>query len=64
MNKTLDKYQLALQEAKKELQECQERKGFNSCTQCEEIFTCKVRKEYVDATYNSMAKDQGGGFEF
>jgi len=64
MSETEDRYKLALQEAKKELQTCQEKKGFTSCTQCEELFTCKIRKNYVDAAYDSMAKGQGGGFEF
>jgi hypothetical protein len=64
MSETLDKYQLALKEAKKKLLSCQEQKGFNTCTKCSEIFTCKVRKDYVDAVYESMAKGQGGGFEF
>lgn len=64
MSETINKYQLALQEAKKELQSCQEKRGYDSCMRCEEILTCKIRKDYVDAAYDSMAKGQGGGFEF
>ncbi|MDL0107746.1 hypothetical protein NYG93_01420 [Campylobacter felis] len=52
--------------AKKDiLQKCQNDKGLNSCYQCEEIFSCTTRKNYVDAVYNSMSKGKTeGGFEF
>ncbi|CAM3455721.1 hypothetical protein ACLMNI_000662 [Campylobacter upsaliensis] len=47
------------------LQKCQNDRGLNSCYQCEEIFSCTTRKNYVDAVYNSMSKGKTeGGFEF
>lgn len=47
------------------LQKCQNDRRLNSCYQCEEIFNCTTRKNYVDAVYNSMSKGKTeGGFEF
>ena len=47
------------------LQKCQNDRGLNSSYQCEEIFNCTTRKNYVDAVYNSMSKGKTeGGFEF
>ena len=60
----LDKWELALEEQIKILQRCQESKGLNSCTPCEMLLECSVRKEYVKAVYESMNKGSGGGFEF
>lgn len=46
------------------LKECQASNGLNSCTNCELFFECKVRKEYVDATYEKMNEGRGGEFDF
>ena len=52
-------------EAKKELlQACQANKNVVTCSDCEKMFECDTRKSYVKAVYESMAKGQGGGFEF
>ncbi len=67
MNKeetVLDEWNLKLEAALKELQECQKSKTLNSCTPCECFFECEVRKKYVIAVYESMNKGSGGGFEF
>lgn len=48
----------------KELNQCQNSKGFNSCNPCTEFFECELRKKYVLAVYESMNKGSGGGFEF
>lgn len=40
-------------------------KNLNSCYNCDEIFNCQTRKNYVDAVYNSMSKGKTeGGFDF
>ncbi len=40
-------------------------KKLNSCYNCDEIFNCQTRKNYVDAVYNSMSKGKTeGGFDF
>lgn len=44
---------------------CQNSKNLNSCYNCDEIFNCQARKNYVDAVYNSMSKGKTeGGFDF
>ncbi|MDD3344346.1 MAG: hypothetical protein PHR87_12320 [Sulfurospirillaceae bacterium] len=64
MNETLDIYVQELLTKKELLQHCQQEKGLESCTSCEHLFECETRKAYVKAVYESMAKGQGGGFEF
>lgn len=59
-----DEYELKLDEKKEILQKCQQEKGFESCFNCEKLFDCETRKEYVLAVYSSMNKGQSGGFEF
>ncbi len=63
-DKTLDEWELKLEEQLKVLQSCQNDKGFNSCNPCELFFECELRKKYVLAVYESMSKGSGGGFEF
>jgi len=62
--KELDEFELHLEKKLKELKECQEEKNFKSCSECLEFLECELRKEYVDAVYNSMSKGETGGFEF
>lgn len=59
-----DAYQLNLDEKKAALLECQKSKNLKSCTDCEKLFECEIRKNYVKATYDSMQRGQVGGFEF
>jgi len=63
-HKELDKWELALEKKLKELKACQEAKKVQSCMKCSEILACRLRKEYVNAVYESMNKGTGGGFEF
>ncbi len=62
--KPKDKWQLALQEKKLQLQKCQQDRSLKSCLGCDKVFDCKLRDSYVNAVYESMNKGQGGGFEF
>ncbi|MFB1008794.1 MAG: hypothetical protein QMB85_06915 [Sulfurospirillum sp.] len=59
-----DIYEQDLQEKKVLLQACQQNKNVVTCSDCEKMFECDTRKTYVKAVYESMAKGQGGGFEF
>lgn len=59
-----DKFELHLEEMLRKLQACQEEKSHKSCSACEFYFDCELRKEYVQAVYNSMSKGDTGGFEF
>ncbi|BAF69907.1 hypothetical protein [Nitratiruptor sp. SB155-2] len=63
-NRELDRYELALQEAMKELKKCHKEKKLSSCLACKEIIGCTIRNRYVQAVYESMNKGKGGGFEF
>ncbi len=62
--KIIDEFELHLDKKLKELRSCQEEKGYKTCSQCEVFLECTLRKEYVDAVYNSMSKGDTGGFEF
>ena len=63
-NNQPDQWQVALDKALVELQNCQQNKGLDTCTKCSEVFSCQIKKEYVLAVYESMNKGSGGGFEF
>ena len=62
--KELDKFELRLEEMLKKLTECQQQKGHKTCSACELFLECELRREYVEAVYNSMSKGATGGFEF
>lgn len=60
-----DKFEQDLHSKKELLQNCQIEKSLNSCYHCQELFSCVLRKNYVDAVYNSMSKGKTeGGFDF
>lgn len=59
-----DKFELELERQTQILQSCQANNGLNSCLNCEKIFECETRKNYVDAVYFSMSKGDSGGFDF
>lgn len=62
--KTVDEWELKLEEQLQVLKKCQETKGFLGCEPCEAFFDCEIRKTYVIAVYESMNKGSSGGFEF
>lgn len=64
MSEIKDSYDEALHEKKALLQACQQEKNLFTCSDCEKMFECDIRKTYVKAVYESMAKGHGGGFEF
>ncbi len=39
----------------KALLECRQSKNFKSCSQCDEILECKIRKDYVKATFDKLS---------
>jgi hypothetical protein len=59
-----DRFELEMDNKKEILQNCQSDKGLNSCFNCNELFNCQIRKDYVDAVYNSMSKGNVGDFDF
>lgn len=63
-DKILDQWEEALQEAIASLQECQNSRNLTSCFDCEKLFDCEIRSNYVKTVYESMNKGQTGGFEF
>ena len=62
--KEQDRFNRLLDEALKRLLDCQQTRKYTSCSQCEEFLSCELRREYVNAVYNSMSKGDSGGFEF
>ncbi len=61
---SLDEWELALKQKKKELETCQQKNQVKSCLDCSKLLNCETREAYVHAVYNSMNKGAGGGFEF
>ncbi len=60
-----DEFEQNMDNQKEILLACQSSKGLKSCYNCDAIFNCSTRKNYVDAVYNSMSKGKTeGGFEF
>ena len=59
-----DRFELEMDNKKEILQNCQSDKGLNSCFNCNELFNCQIRKDYVDDVYNSMSKGNVGDFDF
>lgn len=59
-----DKFELELEKQAQILKICQTDRQISSCLNCELIFDCKTRKDYVDAAYASMSKGDSGGFDF
>ncbi len=65
MNEVRDEFEQDMDKKKEILISCQNNKGLKSCYNCDEIFSCNTRKDYVDAVYNSMSKGKTeGGFDF
>lgn len=59
-----DSYELELDKNLEILKSCQEKLEITSCFNCQNLFSCEIRKNYVDAVYNSMSKGDSGGFDF
>jgi hypothetical protein len=62
--KSPDIYEKKLAEQTVLLKECQKRHKIDSCMKCNDLIGCEIRKNYVNAVYQSMNKGAGGGFEF
>ena len=62
--KTPDIYEQKLVEQTVVLKSCQKKHKVDSCMKCKEVIGCEIRKNYVNAVYQSMNKGAGGGFEF
>lgn len=56
--------ELEISDARDSLQACQRDRGLKSCMNCEEIFSCTVRSNYVNLIYKSMNPTGTGEFEF
>jgi len=61
---SLDEWELALKQKRKELEACQKREQVKSCLSCSKLLNCETHDTYVHAVYSSMNKGTGGGFEF
>ncbi len=61
----MDSFEEVLDLRLKDLKECQNSLGLESCYHCDKLFECELRKNYVDSVYNSMSKGKiDGGFDF
>ncbi|MDH4943919.1 hypothetical protein [Sulfurimonas sp. C5] len=63
-NQEKDRFEIYLDEMIEKVQNCQQEHSVESCSQCPQYIGCELRKEYVNAVYNSMSKGDTGGFEF
>lgn len=59
-----DIFEEKLAQATNELKKCQNKHNFESCMNCDKIFNCNIRKNYVNAVFNSMSKGQNTDFNF
>lgn len=59
-----DTFELRLDDAIKRLHACQQEKAHESCSRCDQYIGCPLRRDYVQAVYDSMSKGETGGFEF
>ncbi len=48
MNEVRDEFEQDMDKKKEILLSCQNSKNLNSCYNCDEIFNCQTRKNYVD----------------
>lgn len=64
MQQERDSFEIKFDELRQKLQDCQKDKNLSSCMECEKIFDCELRRDFVDATYNSMSKGSSGDFDF
>jgi len=64
VQKDLDEYEAKLELELKNIRECQQQKNVDSCMKCALIIGCETRERYVKASYKSMNKGGGGGFDF
>lgn len=57
-------YEKQLDEKLSELESCQKQNALDSCLKCANLMGCELRKDYVDAVYQSMNGGTNGEFDF
>jgi hypothetical protein len=58
------KLQADFDNAKNELEICQNSHGFTSCFNCEKLLDCAIRDTYVENTYKMLSKGENSDFDF
>lgn len=58
------KFDVDIEDKRKEVLECQESYDLKGCERCDEFFKCTLRADYVKSVYTEMNKDSLGGFKF
>ena len=58
------KLQADFDNAKNELETCQNSHGFTSCFNCEKLLDCAIRDAYVENTYKMLSKGENSDFDF
>lgn len=58
------KLQADFDNAKNELEICQNSHGFTSCFNCEKLLDCTIRDAYVENTYKMLSKGENSDFDF
>jgi hypothetical protein len=58
------KLQADFENAKNELEICQNSHGFTSCFNCEKLLDCAIRDAYVENTYKMLSKGENSDFDF
>jgi hypothetical protein len=58
------KFQADFDNAKNELEICQNSHGFTSCFNCEKLLDCAIRDAYVENTYKMLSKGENSDFDF
>ncbi len=50
--------------AKTKLMQCHMDNNLSSCLKCPRLFSCNIREEYVNATFENMNQGKEGTFDF
>ena len=58
------KLQADFDNAKNELEICQNSHGFTSCFNCEKLLDCAIRDTYVENIYKMLSKGENSDFDF
>ncbi|MDR1910975.1 MAG: hypothetical protein LBQ52_01335 [Helicobacteraceae bacterium] len=60
----LDSFEQKREKSRAVLSQCQRERMLTSCYDCDKVFECQTRSDYVNCVYQSMSKGATGGFEF
>ena len=58
----MNRFETSIEDKRKEVQECKESKVLPSCNKCDEFYSCIIRIDYANSTYESLEEIKGMKF--